>query len=85
MSLVVLARSNELVCCGGGENHHFDARLSMCLHIAVGWVWWLAPAAARTSPGRARARASWQRSSRLYIRWIQAYLHLYCHIFRFLS
>jgi hypothetical protein len=57
----------------------------MCLHIAVGWVWWLAPAAARTSPGRARARASWQRSSRLYIRWIQAYLHLYCHIFRFLS
>ena len=73
MSLVVLARSNELVCRGGGENHHFDACSSMCVHILVGWVWWLAPAAARPSPGRARARASWTRSSRLYIRCIQAY------------
>ena len=66
MSFVALARSNELVRCCGGENHPFDARLPMCVCQSAGSMWFRAPAAGRPSPGRARARASSQRSSRLY-------------------
>ena len=77
VSLVALARANELVRHDGGENHPFDACLVMCVCICAGFMRWQGPAAARPSPGRARARASWPRSSRLYIRCIQAYAVIY--------
>ena len=62
VSFVALARANELVRGDGGENHHSDACTSICDYISAGLMWCRAPAAARPSPGRARARASWPRS-----------------------
>ena len=73
VSWVALARANELVRHDGGENHPFDACLVMCVCVSAGFVRWKGPGAARSWAGRARARASWSRSSRLYIRCIQAY------------
>ena len=73
VSLVSLARSNELVRHDGGENHPFDACLVMCVCVSASFVRWKGPGAARSWAGRARARASWSRSSKLYIRCIQAY------------
>ena len=65
VAFVALARSNELVRSCGGENHPFDARLSMCVCQSARLMWCRAPAAARPSPGRARVPPSWPRSSRL--------------------
>ena len=73
MSWVALARANELVRHDGGENHPFDACLVMCVCVSAGFVRWKGPGVARPSPGRARVPPSWPRSSRLYIRCIQAY------------
>ena len=65
VSLVSLARSNELVRHDGGENHPFDACLVMCVCIPASFMRWKGPGAARSWPGRARAPPSWSRSSRL--------------------
>ena len=73
VSWVALARANEVVRHDGGENHPFDACLVMCVCMPVGFMRWKGLGAARSWPRRARARASWSRSSRLYIRCMQAY------------
>ena len=83
MSLVALARSNELVRSCGGENHPFDDCLSIFDCLSAGLSWCRAPAAARSSTGRARAWASSPRSSRFYIAGYRL-IHIYTdYIFRF--